>query len=74
MAPKVHHRGPETPSASDRQSDPFTDPIHGVLCRERRARRIDDIDVTPWADPLDSRVGGPYLCSVRHSIEKESQC
>jgi predicted AAA+ superfamily ATPase len=25
-----------------------------VVCRERRARRIDDIDVLPWADFLDA--------------------
>ena len=25
-----------------------------VVCRERRARRLDDIDIMPWSDFLDA--------------------
>jgi hypothetical protein len=25
-----------------------------VVCRERRARRVDDIDIMPWSDFLDA--------------------
>ena len=50
MAPSVRHPGRETPSASDRQSDRFTDPIHG-LEHVRSGPVISPVEPVALLDP-----------------------
>src|SRR5437762_10354086 len=52
MAPSVRHPRVETPSASDRQSDRFTDPIHDVE-RVRSGPSISPVEPVALLDPKE---------------------